>query len=289
MIFCNDIYLHLEHCNCILFADDTTLYYSHRNLKYLKWCLEQDLAILADWFRANKLTLNINKSDCILFGAKNKQNINLSLDGIELPCVRHTKFLGVWIDENLTWDKHVNELALKLKRNQKLLQMSKKFLSYHALLNLYYAQFHSHLSYSIITWGNMISKKHLNNLQRLQNTCIEILKTKRKREVQIPNVDELIRLVNCKMGYKLTNNLLTSQIAKALTTDSLNKSLLKTHDYNTRNKHLPNMPKCSHKMYQNSYLTSALRDYQALPAVTQGSPNLTIFMSACKQIICSDK
>ena len=169
LIFCNDIYLHLEHCNCILFADDTTLYYSHRNLNYLKWCVEQDLSILADWFRANKLTLNINKSDCILFGIKKKQALKVSLDGIDLPCVKTTKFLGIWIDKNLTWDKQINELALKLKRNQKLLQMSKNFLSYHALLNLYYAQFRSHLSYSIITWGNMIESSCLNREGSTEN------------------------------------------------------------------------------------------------------------------------
>ena len=213
----------------------------------------------------------------------------MSLDGIDLLCVKNTKFLGIWIDENLTWDKHINELALKLKRNQKLLQMSKNFLSYQALLNLYYAQFHSHLSYSIITWGNMINKKHLTNLQRLQNTCIEILRNKTTDLVKIPKVEELIRLVNCKLGYKLANKLLPGQITKALTTNSMNKSLLKTHDYNTRNKNLPNMPKCSHKMYHNSYLTSALRDYQALPAITRELPNLVTFMRACKKLICRDK
>ena len=289
LIFCNDIYLHLEHCNCILFANDTTLYYSHRSLKYLKWCVEQDLSILADWFRANKLTLNINKSDCILFAIKKNKNFSVSLDGIALPCVKSTKFLGIWIDENLTWDKHINELALKLKRNQKLLQLSKNFLSYHALLNLYYAQFHSHLSYSIITWGNMISRKHLTNLQRLQNTCIEILRNKTKSPIKTPNVEELIKLVNCKLGYKLANKLLPIQIAKALTTDSMKKSLLKTHGYNTRHKNLPNMPKCTNKMYHNSYLTCALRDYQALPAVTRELPTQSAFMRACKKIICSDK
>ena len=151
LIFCNDIYLHLERFRCILFADDITLYDSHKNLDYLKWCLEQDLKIVSDWFRANKLTLNILKSDCILFGSSATRRIKLELDGITLPFVKSTKFLGIWIDEHLNWSKHVSELTVKLKRGQKLLQLSKNFLSPHALQSLYYAQFHSHLSYSIIT------------------------------------------------------------------------------------------------------------------------------------------
>ena len=56
LIFCNDLHLHLEHTNCIQFADDTTIYLGNKNLNYLKYCIEQDLGILQDWFNANKLT-----------------------------------------------------------------------------------------------------------------------------------------------------------------------------------------------------------------------------------------
>ena len=62
LILTNDLYRHLLYTGCILFADDTTLYMTHHNKKYLEWCLEPDLNILADWFKANKLTLNVVKS-----------------------------------------------------------------------------------------------------------------------------------------------------------------------------------------------------------------------------------
>ena len=67
LIFTNDLYLNLIHTNSILFADDTTLYFSHRNLSYAKWCIEEDLKILVDWFCANKLTLNLDKTVAMLF------------------------------------------------------------------------------------------------------------------------------------------------------------------------------------------------------------------------------
>ena len=62
LIFTNDLAKNLSFCNSIMFADDTTLYKTHNNLQYLKWSIEQDMIVLMDWFRANRLTLNLEKS-----------------------------------------------------------------------------------------------------------------------------------------------------------------------------------------------------------------------------------
>ena len=62
LIFTNDLHRHLVYSSAILFADDTTLHKTHRNLTYLKWCLEDDLSSLSDWFAANKLTLNFGQN-----------------------------------------------------------------------------------------------------------------------------------------------------------------------------------------------------------------------------------
>ena len=62
LIFVNDLHLHLQHCHRILLADDTTLYISHNNLRYAKSCINEDVAVLTDWFQENQLTLNLNKT-----------------------------------------------------------------------------------------------------------------------------------------------------------------------------------------------------------------------------------
>ena len=62
LIFTNDLHKQLDHCSSILFADDTTLYKSHRNLRYLQWCVQDDMNRVMDYFRVNKLTLNLNKT-----------------------------------------------------------------------------------------------------------------------------------------------------------------------------------------------------------------------------------
>ena len=87
---------------------------THRNSNYLNWCIEQDLDTLSDWFRANLLTLNEEKSVTMTFhpskfAGNNKTQkkkklfagCNITVNDIVLPEVTHAKFLGVWIDNAL--------------------------------------------------------------------------------------------------------------------------------------------------------------------------------------------
>ena len=80
-----------------------------------------------DWFKANQLTMNLDKTEFILF-SKNKsltEKMELDLDGIKLQNSTHVKFLGLWIDNKLTWKKHLGVLLVKLKQNTKLAQIGK--------------------------------------------------------------------------------------------------------------------------------------------------------------------
>ena len=106
LIFCNDLNIHLENMQCIQFADDTTLYLGHPNLEELKKMIERDLKVLQDWFRANKLTLNMEKSVCLIFNDSMCKNVNMSLtlSGKTIPIEKQTKFLGIWLDKDLKWE-----------------------------------------------------------------------------------------------------------------------------------------------------------------------------------------
>ena len=110
LIFSNDLFRHLEYCNNLQFADDTKIYKGHRNVRYLTWCIEYDLGNLDDWFKANKLTLNIDKSVHMTFGKKVKTDTKVRLGNLELPRVDTVKFRGMWLDQNLNWDEHLSKL-----------------------------------------------------------------------------------------------------------------------------------------------------------------------------------
>ena len=99
LIFCNDLNRHIMFLECIQFADDTTLYITHSNIHYIRFCIDHDLNTLQDWFLSNKLTLNVSKSVCILFGKHNNMELNITLGGEEILQAKHTKFLGMWVDQ----------------------------------------------------------------------------------------------------------------------------------------------------------------------------------------------
>ena len=178
LLFTNDLHLHLEHCKCILFTDDTTLYLSHKNSNYIEWCIQHDLETLQDWVRANKLTLNINKTVCMQFTKKQKRQYKIVIDNYTLPMVTKTKFLGIWIDNLLNWQTHFDQLCLKIARNTNLLKLSKNHLNMNTKRLIYYAHIYSHLVYGCATWGNMLNQAQHKTIQRLQNKCIHLINGK---------------------------------------------------------------------------------------------------------------
>ena len=138
LIFSNDLHLNLFYTSCILFADDTTIYATHDNDNYLQWSLEHDLQIVADWFCANKLTLNIRKSISMTFTkpGHSEKDIKVKIGKTELPVATEFKFLGTWLDKHLNWRKHVNNIIVKIKRNMQLLREGQHFLTDHAKIVL---------------------------------------------------------------------------------------------------------------------------------------------------------
>ena len=103
LIFVNDMRLHLTDVESVQFADDTTILFGHRNENYLRYCVERELATLGDWFRANKLTLNVDKSVFLMFNRRGPGHINqLKLGDSLIHHVASTKFLGVWLDDQFS-------------------------------------------------------------------------------------------------------------------------------------------------------------------------------------------
>ena len=160
IIFCNDLYLHLNFLSCIQFADDTTLYCSERSLRLVESNFNHDLSIIYDWFCANKLTLNEKKSVCLVFShdKKNSSDFSIVLGETIIKPQNETKFLGLWLDNNLNWKKHHTVLVNKLNQGLNMLKKARNLLNKTSLLSLYYAHFHSHLSYAIVVWGGMYGK-----------------------------------------------------------------------------------------------------------------------------------
>ena len=240
MIFCNDLHLHLVFLDVLQFADDTTLYLSHKHPGYLCFCVETNLINIQDWFNANKLTLNLEKSVLMHFNSKDKkESISVCIGGKLLPVVKSTKFLGVFIDENLKWTTHIKNLLLKLKAKSCLFSKGKYLLNSHAKKMVYFAQVHSNLLYGILMWGNMIQKSDLRKLQKIQDSCVQMIHPHSALEVtyktnRILTLSNLLKLENCKLWYKFYNGLLPRKLHNIMSIGSSQELLVKSHGYNTQ-------------------------------------------------------
>ena len=290
LIFCNDIQKQLIFLSCIQFADDTTLYITHTKLNYIRFCIEMDLRTLQDWFLANKLTLNVGKSVCILFGQKSgcTESLDIKLGNEKIPQVKSTKFLGMWIDDALTWNEHVTKTILKLKSRLNLLNVGKNFLSKHALRVLYFAQLHSVLAYGIVMWGSLTSQGNVNKLQKIQNACVRIIDGQKRTtdkssftNLQILSVAQTIDLELEKLWHKYQLGILPPRLIEIMSTDQKDHTLLKVHNYNTRKKNINNIPMAKQQKYQNSFLVEGIKKYSELPTELQGVTN---YASFCKQL-----
>jgi hypothetical protein len=122
LLYINDIQNCRKIVSFILFADDTTILYSNKCLKTLNEIMQEEINKVTDWFNINKLSINTSKTKLILFRSYNKKlnsNITVSINNEKVKQVKNTTFLGIAIDECLTWNDHVNLIA---KKSPKLLE-----------------------------------------------------------------------------------------------------------------------------------------------------------------------
>ena len=283
LVFCNDLHLNLKYTKCILFADDTTVYFSSKNVSLLMASIEHNLNTLNDWFKANKLTLNKTKSVCMFYKANPNKYIpplpDLKIKNTPIQYVDNTKFLGIWIDKHLNWNTHVNKLALKIQRNAQLIYRSKNLLSDHAKRILYYAQIYSHISYGIGVWGPMTPSKGVKNIHKIQKKCLKCLKsTEQSPFLLIKNIidQEII-----KFGWKITNHKLPISLEKCALSTAHGASLIKDHGYQTRNKKIPNVLHVKNKSSKNSIFCKCITLFGNLLVELK---NVEIYKVFCKQL-----
>ena len=287
LMYINDLNLNLEYAKVILFADDTTIFLGHRNLNYLNWCLSVDLQNINDWFLANKLSLNIDKSHYIHFG-KNTTKIDLNIDDTALTEPASLKFLGILLDKNLHWNYHVNNLANKLKRNLHLLRVGKNKLDVHTLKLIYHAHFESHLLYGLPVWGSMCRQDQLNRLQKIQRKALkQIIKSENFdvtcKKLKILPVCNLLELELLKLGFKLNKKFLPSKVNKLLREDCLSQELNKKHRYPTRNKNDLNVPIYKRSVHSQSFLVKGITLYNKASTNLKSQTTISSFISCYKR------
>ena len=140
----NDISRCLEILSVILFADDTNLFYSDKNIDTLNKTVNQELKKIARWLCANKLSLNIKKTHFIIFKSQKRklnQTVSIKINEQPIELVKYTKFLGVYIDEELSWKHHIDQVVSKISKMTGIMAKVRHYLSLKTLQTIYYTRY----------------------------------------------------------------------------------------------------------------------------------------------------
>ena len=119
ILYINDLPNASNLTESLLFADDTSIFYSHRNQDRRISVLNEELIKIDNWMRSNKLSVNIKKTNYIVFKPaqkKSSSDLQLFFNNQILKEQHSVKFLGVYIDNSLTWKTHINHVCKKCRR-----------------------------------------------------------------------------------------------------------------------------------------------------------------------------
>ena len=156
LLFINDFQNSSSTFDFHLFADDSNLFYKSKNLNTLETIVNEQLVNISSWLRANKLLLNVDKSNFVIFHPPQKKvpyTLQLFIDNKALRQDVKIRYLGIIIDNHLSWKSHVAHICNKIKRSISVICKARHYVNSSILLNLYYALVYPYLIYGIIIWG----------------------------------------------------------------------------------------------------------------------------------------
>ena len=151
--------------NCfhfILYADDSTLQSIVETFCQKNTCLNinAELDKIFKWLKANKLTLNVDKSKYMVFSTEKKKTINttqmldIKINNIAIEEIKTFNFLGLTLDKHLTWMPHVTEIWSKINRTTGILNKLKNIFPMNILRILYNSLILPYLNYALLIWGH---------------------------------------------------------------------------------------------------------------------------------------
>lgn len=174
-LYINDMHRCSRRLKFIHFADDTTIYMTGSNLKELTKQMCEELNAIDDWLKTNRLSLNISKTSYMIH-THNHFDLNdcvLTIRGTPIKYVRFTKFLGLIIDDRLSFNDHMYGLSKQLSRVKGVLFKLSSFLPPFMIRQLYFALFYSRLAYCISVWGGG-NITNINKVSRINRSVINL-------------------------------------------------------------------------------------------------------------------
>ena len=237
-IYINDMHKAVLNAIVYHFADDTNLLYSSKNIKTLRKSMNEDLRCIYTWLCANRLSINTDKTEFILFKpskCKIEERFTLKLNGFTIFESKKLRYLGVILDNKLSWKYHIHELSKKLSRATGVInRLKENSVPTKALLSVYFAIFQSHLNFGLSVWGQA-HEMYLQKIRSIQNKVL--------RKITNVEYDTHISEIYKQANVLKLNDLFNTKIMSLMwdfdhniLPDNLNKFFVCTneHSYETR-------------------------------------------------------
>ena len=193
LLYINDLANVSDKLFSILFADDSNIFLTGNNLDELINTMNSEITKIVDWLNLNKLSLNIDKTHFIIFPtsrSKSKTTNELCINNVKIKRVNDTKFLGVYIDSKLSWDRHIQHVKSKVSRGLGILCKARKYFLQGTLLTLYYSLIYPHFIYCIEVWGHA-GKSYLNPVNKLLKRAARIISGSSRLSSTVPLLSNL--------------------------------------------------------------------------------------------------
>ena len=239
LVYINDLPYSVKNAKVSIYADDTSLALQSENISQLTAALNDDLRNLHLWLKGNKLSLNVAKTQSLLISTKHRQAVMkdqaviLALDICNEPVVaaENIKYLGVYIDKSLDWEKHIQEVSKKVSRSLGVIKYCKRFLPFDTLKCLYKSILDPHFRYCCPVWG-VAGASEINHLQKLQNRAARIITSSSYdapskmliKQLGWRTIEEIIQYESRVMVYKSVNGLAPQYLQDIFTRNSENPS-----------------------------------------------------------------
>ena len=140
--------------------------------------MNSELTKISLWMKSNKLSVNIKKTNYVIFKPKQKSvhmSSQISLDSIPLKQVTEVKFLGIYIDEGLTWKSHISYICKKISKSVGIMYRFCFLLSSNTKKSLYYTLIYPYLTYCTTVRSSTSYVTNLNHIFLLQKRAVRAM------------------------------------------------------------------------------------------------------------------
>ena len=265
LLYINDLAFVSDKLFALLFADDSNLFISGKNLNNLISTMNCEMIKVIEWLRVNKLSLNLKKTHFMIFRRKRRKiaiEEDLIVDGVRISVVDKTKFLGVVIDEYLTFEYHVKHVRGKVARGLGILYKGRRLLNKTSLLQLYNSFMYPYINYCICVWGNTCMT-YLSPLIILQKKAVRMISGAKRldhtdslfKELRILRITEVFAYSIQLVIFKYHHGLLPDIFRHFFTFNST------IHNYNTRQVECMHVPLMKSKQATLTVRSVGVRSY----------------------------